>query len=258
MSITIRALVTGRPAYVPHTPWEPIGALGTVAIILVISQVLIPVSLYDLSPDVYAKISGYSEPPNHWPLLLSPSFQLLIQTTTFALIWILAGTRGGNRREVLALNPVEGGILTTVFIANLIWLLTFLGNFLARKFLGTEGISAGPAIVTDVWLKQYLPLISVISLVLAAPFMEEFLFRGFLLSSLANSRIGFWRGALLTNTLWVSLHWTYPWHALSMAFVLGMAFSYAIWKTGSLWPCIVAHGLCNLEPAMLQFWFIRN
>jgi uncharacterized protein len=113
-------------------------------------------------------------------------------------------------------------------------------------------------ILNETWLKQFLPLINVISLVVAAPLVEELLFRGFLLSAIAWSKIGFWGAAMITNTVWVSLHLSYPWHALFMAFVLGVLLSLALWKTGSLWPCILAHGLYNLEPALFQLIVVRN
>jgi membrane protease YdiL (CAAX protease family) len=252
MSITLRALLTDRPAYAPNTPWGPIGALSTVAVILLLCQLLLPLCLYDVSPDVYAKASGYVGPP---PLPFPSILELLVQTATIGLVWIASGLRGGNRRAVLSLNPVDGGILTTLTIGGLIWLLTFPTSYLLKEILGHgfETIGPKPVIINDVWLKQYLLLINVVSMVVAHPFVEELLFRGFLLSAMVHPKIGFWGAALFTNTIWTSLHWSYPWHGLLMVFVLGVLFSFALWKTGSLWTCIFAHGFYNLEPALFQF-----
>jgi CAAX protease family protein len=260
MSITIRALLIGRPVYVPHTPWGPIGALATVAVILLFCQFLLPWCLYYMSPDLYATASGYLGPPNFWLSNRSRTLDLLIQTTIIALVWLAAGMRGADRRVVLSLNRGKGGVVGILVIANLIWLVAFPTSFLLKELLGHgyEAIVPGPGLINDVWLKQYLPLISLISLIVAAPLAEEFLFRGFLLSAMAQSRIGFWGAVLFTNILWVSLHSAYPWHALSMTFVLGVLLSFAIWKSGSLWTCVLAHGLYNLEPALFQFIFVRN
>ena len=41
---------------------------------------------------------------------------------------------------------------------------------------------------------------------IGAPLSEELLFRGFLLSALAKSRLGFWGAALIATALWTSLH----------------------------------------------------
>jgi membrane protease YdiL (CAAX protease family) len=257
MPMNLRALLIGKPAYAPQTPWGPISAIGVVALILMVCQFLLPSCLYELFPEVCRKISGSSGPPNHWPLLGAPSFQLLVQIATIGLVWIVAGMRGGDRKKVLRLSCGEGGLFSSAFIACLIWLITFPISFALRDLLGRGLISAGSGMMSDVWLKQYLPLLNTISLVFAAPFLEEFLFRGFLLSAVAKSRIGFWGASLVANTFWVSLHWTFPWYTLSMTFVFGMLFSFAIWKTGSLWPCILAHGLYNLEPALFDFIFSR-
>jgi len=41
---------------------------------------------------------------------------------------------------------------------------------------------------------------------IGAPFVEEFMFRGFLLSALAKSKIGFWSAAIFTDAAWTAVH----------------------------------------------------
>ena len=156
---------------------------------------------------------------------------------------------------MLSPNHTEGGINGHVAVAGLIWVLAFPASYLFNVSVGHPVVSvvSEPLVIQVSWIKAISPLAAVISLVIAAPLVEEFAFRGFLLSAL-----GFWGGATVSNTFWVSLHATYPWHALSMIFVFGMLLSLAIWRTGSLWTCIVAHGLYNLEPALFQFIFVRS
>lgn len=84
----------------------------------------------------------------------------------------------------------------------------------------------------------------VLAAVLVSPVMEEVMFRGFLQSSL-SVRCGFWPAALLSNLLWVSLHWGVPTYSLVTIFMLGIVLSYALLKTGNLVVCIAAHAAFN-------------
>jgi hypothetical protein len=120
-------------------------------VILLLCQFLLPLCLYDVSPDVYAKASGYVGPPNKWPLPLPSIFELLVQTATIGLVWIASGMREGNRRAVLSLNPVDGGILTTLVIGGLIWLLTFPTSYLLKEIgHGFETIGPKPVMINEI------------------------------------------------------------------------------------------------------------
>ena len=253
-----KPLLEGGPPYVPHTPWGPIGALASVTAISLLCQYLLPLFLYDASPGVYVRASGDLGPPKLWGNSYSPSFVLLIQVAIFGLIWLASGMRGGDRRAVLSLKFPEGGLTRTVSIACLIWLLTVPTGFLVSVFFGHEPMQLRPVNFNEAWLQRFFPAIEFVSLIVAAPLMEEFIFRGFLLSAMARSKIGFAGAGLVTSALWASIHVSYPWYALSTIFVVGLFLSWAIWKTGSLWTCVLAHGLYNLEPALFQFIFVRG
>src|SRR5262245_60819149 len=80
---------------------------------------------------------------------------------------------------------------------------------------------------------------------LGAPLSEELLFRGFLLSALARSRLGFARGALVTTSLWTALHAGYSLAGILEVFTIGLFFSWLLWRTGSLRVPIVCHALYN-------------
>jgi hypothetical protein len=121
MSVTIRVLLTGRPAYVPHSPWGPISALATVALIL-LCQLLVPLYLYGVSPDLFA-------PP--------------IEIVSIGLVWLVAGMRGGNRAKVLSLNRAEGGANTHVVVASLACAVLFLASFGFYEVFG-KGVIARP------------------------------------------------------------------------------------------------------------------
>ena len=88
-----------------------------------------------------------------------------------------------------------------------------------------------------------------------APLWEEFTFRGFLLSALARSPLGFWGGAVVSNGLWTTLHATYSWAGLVSVFLAGLILSWLVWRTGSIKPALVAHGLGNLVALAVTYAF---
>jgi membrane protease YdiL (CAAX protease family) len=78
-----------------------------------------------------------------------------------------------------------------------------------------------------------------------APLSEEMLFRGFLLSALARTRLGFWGAALVSNLPWAALHAGYSAVGLAEVFAIGLLFSWLLWRTGSLRVLIFCHALYN-------------
>src|SRR5204863_9641897 len=98
---------------------------------------------------------------------------------------------------------------------------------------------------------------SVVVAVLLAPLWEEFAFRGFLLSALASTRLGFWGGALFSNALWTSLHMAYGWPGMASVFLARLIISWLMWKTGSIRSAIVAHALSNVAAAIFAVFYTR-
>jgi uncharacterized protein len=82
--------------------------------------------------------------------------------------------------------------------------------------------------------------------VIAAPLTEEFVFRGMLFAAFVKTGLGVIGSAILLSALWSVMHWGYSSQNLVALFVLGLLFSYIVWRTGSLWPAIVGHAANNL------------
>ena len=132
-----------------------------------------------------------------------------------------------------------------------------------RKMRHSEAPSnlAANAIRPDDWmrdLEQYQSLVQsdqwwifAVVVGIGAPASEELLFRGFLLPALAQSRIGYWGGAIITSAGWTALHWNYSIVSLIEVFLIGLFFCFVLWRTGSLWVTIICHGAYNL--ALLSF-----
>jgi hypothetical protein len=91
----------------------------------------------------------------------------------------------------------------------------------------------------------------VIALVVAAPLVEETVFRGFLLPGLAASRLGT-RGAILATSVgWAVLHAQYQPFYLMQIVALGVVFGWLRWRSGTTTLTLFLHGIVNLV-AVLQ------
>lgn len=98
-------------------------------------------------------------------------------------------------------------------------------------------------------------VLAFITLVIVAPLYEEILFRGFVFRGLAAST-GFWPAALSSSALFGIAH-----GQLNVAidtFLIGMVASWLVWKTGSLWPAILLHGIKNFVAYLFIFVFEVN
>src|SRR4029078_4074438 len=110
--------------------------------------------------------------------------------------------------------------------------LSFLDSPTGRTLSATD-------LSSNLWL-------SLLVCVIGAPLTEELTYRGFLLSALAKSKLGFWGAAIIVNAAWTGMHACYqPWAALPSTFILGLLVSFLLWRTGSLWTCIFAHMTVN-------------
>jgi membrane protease YdiL (CAAX protease family) len=82
--------------------------------------------------------------------------------------------------------------------------------------------------------------------VVAAPFVEEVIYRGLLQSAILRVTGRVWTSILITAAIFTAAHYTaVPYHAMPTLFILGVALGLAFERTGSLGVPIVAHALFN-------------
>ena len=103
-----------------------------------------------------------------------------------------------------------------------------------------------PQIMVDIYHSAKYPALLWFALIIAAPFFEEILFRGFLFEGLQRSALGIIPTAIITSALWASIHLQYGLYEIVLIFFVGLLLSYAKVKSQSLYIPIVMHVLMNL------------
>jgi uncharacterized protein len=231
------------PAYQPATPWRP----GPALLVTLLAS-FAPLALWMLGP--FAESAGIVASPEPTPAeglppLSSPLMMaqmMLGQVLSFAIVWAAAGWKGA-RPSTLRLAPPQTDLITAVGLGVLLVVLILPLEVLFYRLAGL-GLFSDSA-----WLLEGLrsPLwwgVVIIAVVLA-PLWEEVTFRGFLLSALAQTRLGFWPAATISSLIWTFLHWGYTWPGLASVFLAGMGLSWIMQRTGSLRAVVVAHGVIN-------------
>jgi membrane protease YdiL (CAAX protease family) len=180
------------------------------------------------------------------------AFAAATQVMSLILVWFCAG-KGGRRREVLRLTGERFTIGFYVVAAIILLLITGLLELLLYKTFDVD-IFADTAFLRD-GLTSPVAAGTVVIAVILAPLWEELTFRGFLVSALSKSRLGFWGAALIANVLWTSLHASYSWAGVASVFVAGLILSWLVWRTGDIKPAIVTHAAGNAFALAFTYGF---
>ena len=136
-----------------------------------------------------------------------------------------------RKRELILLAVVAAGIAAAGDGFN--WLS---GNGIVTSFQNEIYLSARAAGATPwLWL----------TVVVAAPIGEETLFRGFLFRGWQRSRGDAWAAIGATAVLWALVHVQYNALVIGQVLVVGLAFGWVRWATGSTIATILLHALLN-------------
>lgn len=79
--------------------------------------------------------------------------------------------------------------------------------------------------------------------VIMAPMVEEIVFRGFFQRQLELGYRDITKAILFSSGLFMVLHFN-PWWSLQI-YMLGMVLGFLAWRSGSIWPAVVVHGVNN-------------
>ena len=257
-TLTFRSFVLGRPSAPVSTaapsPWQ---AVPLTALIVIAAQLVADFAFQRLTGIDIASMPGLRAgsdlrdiDPASARVLIE---QLLIaQAGSVGLTLLVARYRGlGN---VLRLRAPEGG--RRAFVFALLLLFALLPLILTVGFIGT--LIAPEEMAKDDRFFRTLAgsgtLEAALAIGLGASLSEELLFRGYLLTSLGATRISYGPAAILATLAWTGLHWGISWVGLLEVFLLGLYFSWLLWRTGSLWPLLVCHAAYNTSQ-LVWFWF---
>lgn len=249
------SLFSGPARYVASTPWGPWGALGATLLIfagqLLGVAVVVGVHFFlnagtDIASDFNsAELFSLASP-------IGVATMLGSQLASIVIVWLLAG-RQGRRAGTLQMNPPPASLATCLAGGLIIVTATGLVEFLLYQVL-KENLFADTKFLAE-GLGSPLWAGTLLMAVVLAPLWEELTFRGFLLSALAQTRLGFWGAALICNVLWTALHAQYGAAGIASVFLSGLILSWLLWRTGSIRAPIIAHGIANLAAVAFAYAF---
>lgn len=230
-------------SYGARTPWSPAGAFAfaLIALGLGVLAAIAAGTLYfqlvkQLSASPSAIASRYVTTANTMMAMI------VMQATMIGLVWWGAGRFGGTPRRVLSLSA---GLDLRMFLVGLAGMVLILGpyNLFIYAFspdLFTQDLRpfADLARSQAAWL-------AAIVVVIGAPISEEMLFRGFLLPALSKSAWQFRGAAVVTTVAWTLMHTGYSVFGMVEVALVGLYFSWLMWRYQTLWLPLALHALYN-------------
>lgn len=234
-------LLNGPPAYAPRTPWGAVWAVIVTVAIVGVSIVAGLLLFWVMGGDS----GGAGLPGRDGAAGEGAGLQFfgLWQLCVVVLTVLAALLLRGNLRDVLALHPVAGGWRT--YAGAVVLLIALQLAISAVQFVtGPRDLYADLRPFVEL-VRGPNALLAAAVIGIGAPLSEELLFRGFLLSALAKTRLGFWGAALVTTAMWTSLHIGYTAVGILEVSIIGLFFSWLLWRTGSLRVPIFCHALYN-------------
>jgi len=140
------------------------------------------------------------------------------------------GAYGLPGREAFGAKFWLGFLFGLLEISVLIWLIRVFG-----------GYSFGPIVLPGTQILK-MALLYLVGFIFVG-FFEEFLFRGYTLSTLADG-IGFWPAALVLSLLFGGAHLMNPgegWVGAASVVMIALFFCFSLRRTGSLWYAVGLH-----------------
>lgn len=256
--LTLRSFLRGMPSYDTTTsaasPWKAVPV--TVAIVIA-AEILSRFSFRRLTGLEIPEFPG-AGPGSDMRDIDAATAKVLIQLVFCTQVWTIGLTLLASRARCLTaalrLAMPAGGGRSFAFALALLFLLNLLMT--GMTLLGT--LAMPDEMARDERFFRTLANshrgFAALAIGLGAPLSEEFLFRGYLLSSLAATRIGFWPAAILATLTWTGMHWGISWLGLLEVLLLGLYFCWLLRRTGSLWPLLICHSIYNMIQ-LTWLWF---
>jgi uncharacterized protein len=143
------------------------------------------------------------------------------------------GRLGMRRFEPRAIWLVLGTLVAYYIAAGLFATYVLKPN---QEDIGGDLGVGNPSIV--------IAVTAVVEIVVLAPIAEELFFRGFVFAGL-RSKWSFWPAALTSGLIFGAVHAPTGVTAVIPLAALGFALCFLYDRTGSIWPCMIAHAINN-------------
>ena len=220
-------------------PWGRFASLGLAAAALLIGQVVALAALtwwYGLSLTRLPNLTGDG---------VAVTLIILVSTPIeVVLLMLFAQRTGSSAAEYLGWTvpkraDVVFGVVTVavfIFIADVVtWLA---GHGLVTSFqTDIYTTASGQGWLALLWF----------AIMVATPFGEETLFRGFLFRGWFREPQDAWFAIIGTAALFAVLHVQYDWFVIAQVFGFGLLLGWMRWVSGSTLLTMLLHGLINFE-----------
>lgn len=244
-TLTLRSFVTGPSAWQMRNPWHPLMAVAAALGIVVAGQ-LAPVAALLLMNGELGRGVSSARPGEEVLYQLAEgggaALLLLSQAILALATMAVASLFRGRFSEVLSLVKPDGGRRAYLFALGLLVPLLSVVNAITFGLSPSGFLSDFQQFAALARAPQ--PATAFLAIAVGAPLWEEMLFRGFLVAPIAAA-VGFWPAAVLVSGAWTALHLGYSAVGLAEVFLIGLYFSWLLWRTGSLWVPIACHAIYN-------------
>ncbi len=194
---------------------------------------------------------------------IGPTAILVILCAIYLMRFGMAKRRGSLPLQFPALGALGWFLLIAGFL--IVMIAVFQSTFAIlgidpETYSPSGGLKgSGPAgmvekIMADLSHEPWLFALALPGAFIAAPVTEEFIFRGFLFSAIATSRLGKGAAVVISSALWALVHLAgAPWLFVGIIFIMGLLLGVLLLRFGSLWVTIILHAVWNLLTAASIF-----
>jgi uncharacterized protein len=245
LSDLARSLEQPQNRYRPDTPWSTPWALGMTVLNILLFIAISSIPLIGAGILGWVKIDGTLGKRLDDPLISALTMWGTIASqlvSTGFVLWI-SGWWQGSFGRVLSFSAPLGGRIS-YFWAIPAFVIYGMACGLLIQSLAPK---ANDADTKFILMLVHSPnwWVALLAVAVGAPIVEELMFRGFLFSSLARSRIGIVGAAIVSSLMWAMLHIQYSVWSMTAIFALGLMLSFILWRTGSTRVTMMCHSAYN-------------
>lgn len=233
-----------------QAPWS----IKELIVIIIFSSTLIFLLTFGLS---FLNIEEYLENNKYKSLILIGIF---LMEWILALLPLLIYTAkkykfkwkhfGFKKTKIL---PLVGYVLSGFFLY--FGIIFIISAFILYNDIQIPGFKLQESPIPIFGIDNLGLIVAGITIIGIAPFIEELLFRGFLLRTLSD-KIGIYWGSIISALLFSALH--IPWSSFIPIFIIGLIINSIVIRSKSLWPAIAFHIFNNAVAFTVQILILKD